>query len=412
MIKNFTVLMCILLAYNSTSLAQIEQVSIGASYSQQAFYKISTGEVTQVSNSAWDIAFSNDGVQDAGVFINESASFMASPVKLFVAETTDWDEAITNTAVFVEEAILYNAEANWTEGAFNSLRNTTDPFDYGWGIYNPMINSVEGNKIFVVQLRDQSFIKLQIQNLTDGIYSFRYADLDGLNETNASVSKNETDNLLYFSFDSGAEVEMPTDYDLVFQRYASPLDDGYGNILEYTVSGVLLAPNTTAVAATGVDPTTVSESDYADQYSSLPTTIGHDWKFFDFDLGWIVNESQANFVRTAEGEIYKIVFYDFEGSSTGITTLEKTLIGTVTNINNLELLNIQAYPNPTSGNITLNGINDNYQISLFDLSGNLLLSNSISNNQIIDLNHLSAGAYTLVLQSDENYGVQKLLIKK
>jgi len=404
--------MCILLAYNSTSLAQIEQVSIGASYSQQAFYKISTGEVTQVSNSAWDIAFSNDGVQDAGVFINESASFMASPVKLFVAETTDWDEAITNTAVFVEEAILYNAEANWTEGAFNSLRNTTDPFDYGWGIYNPMINSVEGNKIFVVQLRDQSFIKLQIQNLTDGIYSFRYADLDGLNETNASVSKNETDNLLYFSFDSGAEVEMPTDYDLVFQRYASPLDDGYGNILEYTVSGVLLAPNTTAVAATGVDPTTVSESDYADQYSSLPTTIGHDWKFFDFDLGWIVNESQANFVRTAEGEIYKIVFYDFEGSSTGITTLEKTLIGTVTNINNLELLNIQAYPNPTSGNITLNGINDNYQISLFDLSGNLLLSNSISNNQIIDLNHLSAGAYTLVLQSDENYGVQKLLIKK
>ena len=84
--KNFT-LPVILLFYLSTITAQIDQVSVGASYSQQAYYSVSTGEVEVVENEAWDIAFSAAGQQDAGIFLNESVSFMAAPLQVFLVDT-------------------------------------------------------------------------------------------------------------------------------------------------------------------------------------------------------------------------------------------------------------------------------------------------------------------------------------
>lgn len=416
MTQQFTILIFTTLLTSSTLNAQIEQVSVGASYSQQAYYNLSTGEVTQVPNDAWDIAFSNAGLQDAGVFINESASLMSNPLKLFVAEETNWETPATDMSGFVDSEVIYNPEESWTEGAFNSIKDPDSPLDYGWGAYNPTTHRIEGNQIFVIQKRDDSFIKFQVMQLVGGEYTFRYADLDGSNEVTSVVSKNEAGEspLIYFSFETGDEVDMPTDYDLVFQRYTTPLDDGSGTFIEYTVTGVLSAPHTEAVIADGVDPINVMESDYSDQYSMSPTVIGHDWKFFDFASGWLIDEDRAYFVKTKNDKTFKLVFFDFEGSSTGITTLEKTEVETVSTTDiSLSDLDILVYPNPTSDFINIEGVKESFDAYLYNAFGQLVLSNEINSASTqINLNEVNSGMYTLVLSNQNYFANHTILVNK
>lgn len=412
----FTFSLVLFLAFLNEGYGQVEQVSIGASYSQQAYYKLSTGEVTSVSNDAWDIAFSNEGMVDAGIFINESAGFMASPVKVYLSSESDWNNPITDVSVFVDDVMLLNPESNWTTGALNTVADANNPLDYGWGSYNTTTHTVDGDKIFVVQKRDGSFIKMQITSLSGGAYNFKYADLDGSNEVSTSVSKEDSAGqaLIYFSFDTGDEVDMPTDYDLIFQRYSTPIPDGTGSVINYTVSGVLLAPNTSAVVALDVDPETVQESDYADQYSTEVSTIGYDWKSYDFTSGWLIDDSRANFVKTSEGELYKIVFYDFEGSSTGITTLEKTALGT-TNTKQLDnaISSLEFYPNPSNGYVTIKGLQPSSLVSVYNTDGKQLMrAEGLNNAGELNLSSLADGIYKIVVQTGNTVSAQSLILTK
>jgi hypothetical protein len=411
----FTFALVLFVSFLNKGIAQIEQVSVGAAYAQQAYYNLSTGEVTAVDNDAWDIAFSNEGMTDAGVFINESAGFMASPLKLFLSTETDWNNPITDVSVFVDEEIILNSEVDWTTGAFNTVADPANPFDYGWGAYNTTTHKIEGDKIFVVQLRDGSFIKVQITELSGGSYSFKYADLDGSNEVSTNISKEDSagQSLIYFSFGSGDEVSMPTDYDLVFQRYSTPIPDGMGGFIDYNVTGVLLAPNTSAVVAYDVDPETVNESDYADQYSTEVSTIGYDWKSYSFTSGWVIDDARANFIKTSAGDLYKVVFYDFEGSSTGVTTLEKTFLGTTnTSIaNNIDALDI--FPNPTNGLVSIKGLEDSSMVSIYAINGKeVIRTTGADASGAIDLSLLADGAYKVVVRNGNQISEQTLILSK
>ena len=411
--KNFT-LPVILLFYLSTITAQIDQVSVGASYSQQAYYSVSTGEVEVVENEAWDIAFSAAGQQDAGIFLNESVSFMAAPLQVFLADTEDWSLPLTDTDVFTDDVTLHNPETNWTEGAMNTVRDETSPFDYGWGVYNPQTNIVEGTKIYVIKKRDGSFIKFRVDNLSGGIYSFRYANLDGSSESSFEIDKSNANGaLVHFSFDTEDKVDMPTDYDLIFQRYTTALDAGDGSFIEYTVTGVLLAPDVKAVSVDGVDPSNVNESDYTDQYSSLMTTIGHDWKSFDFQSGWLIDEDRTYFIKTAVGDIYQITFFDFEGSSTGITTLEKTLITSVSTSDTPRLdHSLKLYPNPTTEYFMIDMMTETpLEISILDNSGRLINVVKTISNSPVSVSNLSSGIYNISINSSEFIKSSRLIIK-
>ena len=375
---------------------EVDQVSVGASYTLQTYYDISTGDVYEVENDAWDIAFSNMGVQDAGVFINESASLTGTSIKLFLTDINEWNEEIIDTSPFVDSLAIYNPEQNWEEGALNTVKDPDSAFDYGWGAYSVSSHTVVGDKIWVIKKRDGSFLKLQIQELASSVYSFRYADLDGNNEVTYSISKADYDSgqLIYFSFETQEEFTIPIDYDLIFQRYTTPLDAGDGTFLEYTVTGILLAPNTQAVVADGVDIYDVEEEDYVDAYSDLPTTIGHEWKAFDFTSGWIIDEDRVQFVRTSDNEIYKVLFYDFEGSSTGITTLEKTYLGVVSSSSDLQMSEITIYPNPSSNYIILQS-DDFTPIDIITSNGQKISNEPLKDHQRISISTLNSGQYFL-----------------
>ncbi|HNB62815.1 MAG TPA: HmuY family protein, partial [Saprospiraceae bacterium] len=191
-----------------------DEVSTGAQYSQQAYYNLSTGSVQIVNNNAWDIAFSNIGQTDAGIFINEAASLAENPVKLFVALDNDWSTPITDASIFIDDVQLFNSENNWTIGAFNETRNPDDPTDFGWGQYNPQNHQIIGNEVYVVKKRNGDFIKFKVDAYRNGYYHFRYANLDNSNEVQDSVARNTNGpkSLVHYSFDSKGIVKIDNGY--------------------------------------------------------------------------------------------------------------------------------------------------------------------------------------------------------
>jgi hypothetical protein len=351
------------IALQSLKAQSIDQVSMQNGYSEMSFYRLSDGFVSSMALSDWDLAFSNFSRAGAGIMINEGASLQGSPLKLFSTSGIEWSDPITNTEQFTEDRQLFNPDLSWAEGAFNSLADSTNGLDFGWGMYDPQSHKVIGNRVFVLQMRDQSFRKILIEELTSGTYHFKIAQLDGSAEQSYEVSKDASKApILFFSLESGQLMNIPVDYDLIFTRYSSSIDDGAGNMIPYTVSGVLQAPGVKVAKATGINPFKVEESDFAEAYQEAINSIGYDWKSYDFTLGWILPDDLAYFVETAQGEKYKLVFLDFEGAQTGISTIERTPIGTAHQRDEKLETSLRLYPNPASDWVYLEGIDTNTEL--------------------------------------------------
>lgn len=403
----------IVLTSSITLTSQIDLVSMGNGYVLQSYYSLSTGDVYSVPNDAWDIAFSATGEKDGGILINESVGFVGQPVRLFLAPTSVWEDVITDKEIFVDSVRLHNADTSWTEGAFNNDRDITNNNDFGWGVYNPSTDAIEGNKIYVVKQRDDSFKKLQIVQLRKGAFTFKYADLDGANEREVVLSSDNVEgSLLYYSIKDDEQIEIPADYDLVFQRYSTPIVDTNNDTVNYNVSGVFLGPGVEAVVARDVDPLQVSESDYADQYSSDISTIGFDWKFYDFQSGWVVDDRRTEFVKNAKGNIYQVTFYNFEGTSTGTTTLGRELLFSVSTEDLNDEENLTIYPNPTQDYFIIDSEDDyNLSITMFDNLGRLVKSVKSKSKEEVFVNDCSSGFYTVVIQSDKGAQVERLIVR-
>jgi hypothetical protein len=406
MFNKITLLILLFTISKETLKAQeYDDISVGANYSKQTYYKLSDGSSVSINNDAWDLAFSSAGQTDGGVFINESSSSMVPSLKLYLSYTTDWNEVVIADPNLDDSLYIYNPEKNWTEGAFNAIKNPNSPFDYGWGKYNPMTHTVEGDKIYVLQLRNGSYKKIQIVKLSGATYTFRYADLDGKNEIEKTITKGNKP-LIYFSLATNDIVNsVPTDYDLVFQRYytfvSSPNDPNVSQ--EYVVTGVLSGPGTQVAEAAGIKVEDAKEADFADKYSSIPTVIGHDWKNFSFSSGWVLTEDLSYFIKTKTGEKYKLVFLDFQGASTGITTVERTYLGTSSINNEAILSDVSIYPNPFLNEIFINS-NEIGSLKIYDSLGKIVYNNdNITNQDRVNLDYLSHGSYIYHFSNNSGY---------
>ncbi|MEY4904063.1 MAG: hypothetical protein RLZZ292_1878, partial [Bacteroidota bacterium] len=331
MSKNLFLLFSFFALVNS-AIAQTSQITTGAGYQKQTYYNLATGTSKTVAHTTWDLAFSVYGQQDAGIFVNEAAgSSMGQSLpstEAYNAPTGNFADVIT--AAQVTER-LYNTEQNWSYGALNELRDTSDAFDYGWGKYNFGNNTVEGNKVFVLKLRDGNFRKVEIQKLALTKYTFRHAALDGTDEKIVTIDKKDfkENTLAYFSFSAGATVVVePTDgFDLLFTRYSALLTQG-PTTTQYIVAGILTGRGIQTAKATGIDPKTVKVADYTSKFSKDIDSIGHDWKSFSLTTNkWSVANDRAYFLKMKDQTIWKLVFIDFEGSATGTATFEKTNLG-------------------------------------------------------------------------------------
>ena len=214
-------LMAAIIATSITSAQETVNVSLGAQYANEVYYKLDTQLETSFPANSWDVAFLrisnfdlavrvNDGI---GTKVYEAANTPAAYNSVDVADQTGWTE-------------LVNSDTDWENGAF--MQGSAS---YGFGDYNPATNTVEGTIVFVLEYADGTFSKFFIESYF-GAYTFKYANCDGAScssDTYETVSNtsNPDNRYNYYSLQNNqAVVAEPAegDWDFVFRKYVTFLD--------------------------------------------------------------------------------------------------------------------------------------------------------------------------------------------
>lgn len=399
---------------------QFAELSQGAGYANSVYLDLGTGEQTAVALTDWDFAF-NVGGRSFGILINEGvSSSMANPqreVELYATSDTDFLTADTANIV----GRLYNGETSWEDGAFNAAANAADPFDLGWGSYSPATQTGSGSRVFFVKDRSNNYNKVFIQSLAGGTYTFIHGPLDGSSIDTVTVSKTDFigKTLAYFSFNDGVVDLEPSEWDLLFTRYVTPIPDGE-NILDYTVTGVLQNEGVSVAKLNGVDPETITPPTEADAFSDNLTGIGYDWKTFNLEtFTWSTPSDLVYFIETPD-RLYRLQFIDFTGSSSGTTTFALNNEGTTATTTLPATINRSIiYPNPAQEQATFEiesqvTAND-LRLEVIDVAGRTLIASrvralNIGLNQIpVNLTGLPSGNYFVRLSGSTGTLTQHLV---
>ena len=390
-----------------------DTLSMYPGYSNDIYYSMSEGEVANIPRAGWDIAFFTAPFS-AGIIINEG-----NGVGLYSypnGDTSSW--AHVDTSGMSSWTPLYNSPEYWEDGAFN--KNATGHPDYGWGIYNMVTHSVTGDSVYIINLPGEGIKKLWIVSKisVENTYNIKYADLDGSNEHIVAIDIKPyvSKNFIYYSLTNNSIVDRePTaSWDIMFTKYIDFTETMSGEMTEYLVTG---ATSNVDHFASKFYPVPEDFEDWASKpLDSLKNTIGYNWKSFDMStFQWIVEDSTVFFVKSKEGDIYKLVFTYWQGASTGVFALNKKLVSLldIDNINEGNTM-FALYPNPASQNININIDNQSSfkgNVIITDLSGRTVYSSLLNNNNVINISDFSKGLFFVTLYNDSFKETQKLIIK-
>ncbi|MDO6760466.1 T9SS type A sorting domain-containing protein [Tamlana sp. 2_MG-2023] len=395
---------------------QTANLSMGADYTNQVFYKLNTGTASSFGKDSWDIAFLRNDARNIAVRANEGRG-----ITVFEAsnDINDWATInVTNEASWTE---LHNSNTAWTNGAFDN-----GSASFGWGEYNPINHHVTGSIIFALKYADGTYRKLIIEDYYGG-YTIRFSTWDATTSTwsadqSATIANaNNPDNSFnYYSLENATEVvaEPATSaWDFVFTKYAI---DYYGDgSLYYPVTGVL--HNSTVSVAKNDEPTRATNPSLT--YSTDINTIGHDWKTLNASYTYDANSNQAYYVKYADGTVYRMYFTAFAGSSSGDVTFKFKDVTSTLSIDQVsEGVSFGIYPNPSTDKI-INLIYDvnalsssNNNLAVYATTGQKVFETTLNSNagfynKTLDLSSLNSGMYVIQFNSGTTSIAKKLILK-
>lgn len=352
-----------------------DSVAIGPGYANESYYSLADGEVANVPNNNWDLAFdvSNFG---ATIRANRLTSIYTYPGAISNWETLD-------TAGFSEWTRYYNSDVRWSAGALNAPASPDDATDLGWGTYNTTTHFTEGSRIFVVKLPSGEVRKLLIEELGSGTYTFKHDNLSNTDLAEQTIAKADYDekNFIHYSMQDKAVVSREpnsSDWDLVFSNYHSEIiPDTY-----YGVSGVLVNKGTQTEQ---VNATPIAEATF-DTFETDANIIGYDWKSFNFGtFSYDITDSLTYFVFTNSSDIWKLVFTGFGGSSNGKYYFTKELITSASIAEETSSVTISTYPNPTSTVLTIESSAIIEGINMYNTNGQMIYSTSREGVKLVQL---------------------------
>lgn len=390
----------ILLTASLLPIALCAQITVttGPGNGQQAWFNLLNETTTARPLAEWDLAFEINGGFSAGVLVNTAKGH-----KVYQAPYTVADFAVVDTTgMALGWAQLQNSDTAWGAGTLN--QHISGELDLGWGVYNMITHVVVGDSVFVVKKSDGTCVKIKIDALSGGTYTFTTANLDGSGEVNGSIAKADYPerNFAYWSFDTNAALDRePANdgWDLLFTKYLTDVGIWYG------VTGVL---HNKQVEVARVDdaPSGANADPWAVGFDHRINTIGSDWKYFDMGtFTYVIDDSLTYFVKDVPGNVWKIVFTAFGGAATGDITFTKELLSAATipepTATDAPLL---AWPNPAHGtaSVLVDVASLNAELSLVDRTGRVVRSERVAAGlqvRTLDLAGLPAGLYALVLNS-------------
>ncbi len=388
--------------------AQNVQISMGNNYANQIFYSMQNGEIKNISNDNWDLAFTTDQYAST-IRTNDGKG-----VELYtyhLGDTSDWQN-INTSIVNNLSSNMYNSEISWYDGAFEN--NSLGHPDYGWGVYNMINHNVTGDSLYIIKTVNGNWKKVWIQELTTaGEYVFKFANLDGTNEISQSILKtNYTDkNFIYFSIDQNTITDrepISSEWDITFTKYISPIQG-----MPYPVTGVLTNINVEVAKATGItDPLTYF--DYSNHnFDSEINSVGYDWK--SYQGSYIVDANRCYFIKDKNENIWRLVFTSFDGMSTGNIEFNVELISNTSSVNINSPNSLNIFPNPTTYMTNLIfDFEDECLLNIFDVSGVNVYTEKLYNRglEVISLptENFDSGLYFLVISKENSIVAKEKLI--
>lgn len=388
------ILSIVVLAAGISSTAQVieDSVEIGAGYINQSYYNMETGEVSNVSNNNWDLAFDVSAF-GATVRLNRRID------ELFVypGDTTNWETL--DTTGHADWDTYANGYESWGQGAFNAPADPETAEDLGWGTYNSITHHTDGDRLFLIKMIGGAYKKVWIKKLASGTYTFQHANLDNTEQETATIVKSDypTKNFAYYSLATAGELDREPaseEWDLVFTNYVDELAPG----VYYGVTGVLSNMNTTVNKS---DDVPVADANYTEgSFETNISEIGYDWKYFDMGVfSFVIEDSTCFFVQTQAGDLWKLTFTGFTGSSAGKYYFEKEKMESAS-IEEVQEALISVYPNPAAEVININAAEGAVeQIELYGTNGQLVYNQSVNGQSQAQLNvaELPEGFYLVRL---------------
>lgn len=413
--KNTFTLLLFLLVLKLNAQVVIDTVSLSASYNNQKWYSLQNDDQGTSPKNNWDIAFECGG-QGYSILINSAVGTMLWTYP--DADTSGWTSL--DTSGIAGWTAQWNSETDWSTGAFNA-NYTADPNDLGWGIYSMFTHYVTGDSLYVIKLANGSYKKLWVRQLASSAYYFTYANIDGSNSQDVTLMKSTYSgkNFGYYSIINSTALDrepISNDWDLSFQQYTTFLPS------PYTVTGVLSNYEVEVAKAENINDVS-TYVDWANHpfYSDI-NTIGYNWKAFSGGV-WTLQDSLIYFVKTANGDIWKMIFTGFGGSSNGNFILSKEKLSAIgiDEVKNSDF-SLAVYPNPSnSGQVTIiydiTAESNKCELEIIDMSGKIIESKNLmlgDELKTISLNTsiYKSGIYIVRITTDQKSIQQKLIIQQ
>lgn len=407
----FTVLSLTLASLATSAQGVYDTVSIFTGYANQSYYSLAAGEVSNVDNSDWDIAFDASGY---GSTIRINGAIGTELYKYPDGDTSDW--ATLDTAGMSSWQMVYDSDTTWGGGAFNTGA-TSSPMDLGWGIYSTITHHVVGDSLFVIKLTNGAIKKVQIESLASGTFNFRYANLDGTNEVNESVAKSSFTGRNFGYYNMRTETESnrepaSSSWDFVFTKYVAELFPG----TFYGVTGLLSNAGVEMVKMTGIADVMNTTSYAGHTMSNNINTVGYDWKSFNGNT-WTFDivDSLCYIVQDVDGNLWRLVMTGFGGSITGEFEFHKEMISAVS-ISENKPLNVALYPNPASDftHVVFNA-SEEASVQITNLQGQTVYSETLEplglTDHLLDVSNLTAGLYMITVQVGAQVSTQRLSVQ-
>lgn len=410
-----------IIAFSAEVLIQ-DSVETGATYKNDVYYSFKNPS-NSVANlgKEWDIAFEIIG---AGYSVRSNGGW---GVQVYYHEdmtNENFDDVINLDDVKNNWTQLFNSTKTWTIGAFNSNADPNNEFDLGWGEYSMATHSVFATSFYVVKTINGSWKKVIIEDLTERVYHFKIANLDGTELIEKALKKDDflNKNFAYYSIDNDKFMDrepLVSDWDIVFGKYINM--EGDNKDTPYPVTGIRTNPKILSVRVESDNPQTENVPN-VELFDGNITNIGSDWKKFD-GTQYVLNNSLVFFLyREKTDVIYRLIFTGFGGSSAGKYYFLRSDISTSVSNNDADnKFVLSLYPSVVSQGENINLLttieqNTNSIIEIFSSNGNLVWKSDFTatqdfSNINIPTNNLASGLYIVSLRNNSGRAYQKLIVQ-
>lgn len=417
-----------------------DSVEMGASYANDVFYNIMNGsDATEAANN-WDIAFQITSFSEPMFNASVRANHNKRDVQVYSlhkqASVHFGNLAPSDTMVAYGDQLL-NEDSTWGTGAFTTNRDMTNPLDYGWGAYDMNTHNLNGDSLYLVKAGGV-FYQLWIQkyvSIGNVGYWFRVARWDGTGSVSDSIKRVAPYNnrlFAYYNMSTGQFLDREpsrSDWHIMFTQYLKDRVFGANPNKYQNYVGVLSNLKVRVAKVTGVNPSTVTSSNYmmyTPNASEYTNTIGDDWKHFAGmwtvapDTSYIIMPDTAN----GQQEYYHLQFTRFDGTATGKIVFETRKLAAVNlSVNDVNgtAATYSIYPNPAQNVINImvdaKQAGKNTVLAVTDITGKVVVTQPVQlsagvNAYSVNMSAFPAGMYIVSVNNSQLKIAEKVQVQR